>query len=253
MAKVRMHKDKRLAFSFMENYYQVYRRLSKEQKVQFMDKLLAIQFLEEDYKGVEFDNAMTDMAFHSILHHIQSTIDGYLVQARNSNMFIGAHIGGMIGGIKEEKEKEKEKEEEKEEEEEKSFSFMLKKDISYESTSLKYKEKLKAKCLLIDGNLSRYEDFIMSLETKGYKYKDFSKAYKMWDKEKAYKTYKPDNEPMLGADWYRVRLADNGIVAINSKTLEMKFGTVKIQANARKEEANNYRPNIDKLLKVKGF
>ncbi len=117
--KPKMHKDKRLAFNFMENYYQVYKRLSDKQKVIFMDALLEVQFLDIKIADVKFDNGMTDMAFHSILHHVQSTIDGYLVQARNNDMFIGVHRGGIIGGMGEEKEKEKETEKEEVQEKEK--------------------------------------------------------------------------------------------------------------------------------------
>ena len=109
----------------------------------------------------------------------------------------------------------------------KLFSFSLKRDTHYDNLSAEYKHKLKAKCLLIDGNIERYENFIQSLQSKAsYKYKDFSKVYIAWDKEKNYKDYEPIPEPKLGEDWYKV-FNGSKVYAINNKTYEIKEGRMK--------------------------
>jgi len=105
----------------------------------------------------------------------------------------------------------------------KEFSFTLSKKQSYDNLSDEYKKKLAAKCLLLDGNIDRYEEFVDALEAKGYQYKNFAKAYQSWDKERAYKDFKPTPEPRLGKDWVKVK-AKGYLMAINTKTLEVKRG-----------------------------
>ena len=126
----------------------------------------------------------------------------------------------------------------------KEFSFALRKKQSYDNLSAEYKEKLKAKCLLIDGSTSRYEDFITQLEAKGYQYKDFSKAYMAWDREKAYKDFTPEPEPALGEEWVKVRLSENEVVAINTETLEMKHGKIS-KHNKTAQDAQPQQSGID--------
>ena len=113
----------------------------------------------------------------------------------------------------------------------KEFSFSLGKETQYENLSQEYKTKLKAKCLLTDGNFGRYEDFITQLQAKGYKYKNFVMAYIAWDKEKAYKSFSPTPEPMLGDDWFKIPISHSEVIAINSKTLETKTGQVETSIN----------------------
>jgi len=108
---------------------------------------------------------------------------------------------------------------------EKEFNFTLTKKTTYEKLSRGYKDKLKAKCLLADGNLERYDAFVIQLEAKGYSFKNFFKAYLSWDKDMAYKDYSPIPEPQLGDNWYKVH-TKSGIIAINDKTLEMRWAKV---------------------------
>lgn len=73
--------------------------------------------------------------------------------------------------------------------------FTLSKLTSYDNLSATYKEKLEEflnkyiedlelKILNVNGNKKtlQYEDFILSLEAKGYKYKNFISAYKTWNR-----------------------------------------------------------------------
>lgn len=73
--------------------------------------------------------------------------------------------------------------------------FTLSKLTSYDNLSSIYKEKLEEflnkyiedlelKILNANGNKKtlQYEDFILSLEAKGYKYKNFISAYKTWNR-----------------------------------------------------------------------
>lgn len=128
----------------------------------------------------------------------------------------------------------------------KEFSFSLSKKQSYDNLSKEYKEKLKAKCLLIDGDISRYEDFVTQLEAKGYQYKDFSRAYMSWDKERKYKSYKPTQEPQLGEEWVRI-LGGNYAIAINTKTLEMKEGMVTNTNSEQKEQTTKREVKLNSV------
>jgi len=110
-----------------------------------------------------------------------------------------------------------------------AFSFSLKRETAYENLSREYKSKLYAKCLLISGSKQKTDDFILSLEAKGYKYKNFLSAFKKWHGitgNETHSNFSP--EPILGEEWVRVIHGDEAI-AINVKTLEMQTGKVKQQ------------------------
>ena len=61
------------------------------------------------------------------------------------------------------------------------FSFNLSQKTQYENLSQEYKDQLQKEIESLNGNLS-YDDFILSLEAKGYQYKNFLSAYKQWNK-----------------------------------------------------------------------
>ena len=105
--------------------------------------------------------------------------------------------------------------------------FSLSRATSYDNLSQEYKDKLKAKCLLADGNPDRYDDFITQLEAKGYKYKNFYKAYLAWDKEKRYKNFTPPPADALGEPWVEVYRGQTTVIAVNPKTLEIKHGVLR--------------------------
>jgi len=72
--------------------------------------------------------------------------------------------------------------------ENKQFSFSLTKETSYQNLSTIYKENLYNEIIKL-GEKIPYDNFILSLEAKGYKYKNFLSAYKHWCK-KDYNTTK---------------------------------------------------------------
>ena len=99
-----------------------------------------------------------------------------------------------------EKEKEKEKETDIEKREEKEYilekDFSLTKLTSYDNVSDKYKEKLEEfltkyiddlelKIMKVNSKKKtlQYDDFILALSAKGYKYKNFISAYKTWNRK----------------------------------------------------------------------
>ncbi len=134
----------------------------------------------------------------------------------------------------------------------KEFSFTLSKKSNFENLSKEYKKKLKAKCLLADGDHERYENFINTLEAKGYQYQNFYKAYLSWDKEKRYKTYKPVPEPLLGEGWYKV-ITNDGVIAINKDTLEMRIGVEKAEPKKPDKENKEFKiqtsqRNVENLI-----
>ena len=107
---------------------------------------------------------------------------------------------------------------------EKDFSFSLKRDTHFDNVNSEYKQKLKAKLLLLCGDEKMIENFFLSLEAKAsYKYKNFVITFKKWHRDL---NYTPLPEPQLGKGWFRV--STNGkFYAINEKTLEIKIGSVK--------------------------
>ena len=100
-----------------------------------------------------------------------------------------------------------------------SFSFNLKKLTTYNELSEEYKAKLIGKCLLADGDLERFQNFVKALQEKDYKYKDFYRAYLKWDREKKYKNFKPKK---IEGDWYEVCQINGERIAVNKKTLEIR-------------------------------
>jgi len=221
----------RSQFAFYKSFDDVYKDLNTKQKLEFIDTLLDVQFLRIKAEDVMFKDNILKHIWNAQKHSIQKSINGYLESQKNEKVkvpFLGIYDPLQIPseGVHQQ-EQEKEQEKEKEKEEVKPFSFSLKKETQYSNLSEEYKTKLKSKCLLTDGNITRYENFILSLETKNYKYKDFSKAYMSWDKERAYKDYVPTPEYSLGDDWFRVKVSKDEILAINAKTYETKIGTIK--------------------------
>ncbi len=107
-----------------------------------------------------------------------------------------------------------------------AFTFTLKKLTEYDNLSEEYKEKLFGACMLVDGKEDRYEDFIITLRSNGYKYKNFPLAYMNWDKERAYKQFTTEVETKLGKDWQRVLLGNGELLAVNTETYETKRGVI---------------------------
>lgn len=60
-----------------------------------------------------------------------------------------------------------------------TFSFSLSRLYSYSNVTKEYKERLKAKIESENKGIS-YQDFVMQLGAKDYKYKDFWLAYQSW-------------------------------------------------------------------------
>lgn len=108
-----------------------------------------------------------------------------------------------------------------------TYSFSLKKESTYDNLPQDYKDKLYGACLLIDGNLERYEEFIMTLRAKGYKYLNYPLTYMKWDKEKAYKNFVPADEPVLGDHWKKILVGNGEVIAVNEITYEVKEGNIR--------------------------
>ena len=131
----------------------------------------------------------------------------------------------------------------------KTFDFSLSRATSYDNLSKEYKEKLHAKCLLADGNVDRYDDFINQLEAKGYKYKNFYKAYLAWDKEKRYKAFNPPVPKTLGEPWREVYRGYEKLIAVNKETLEIRYGKI-VRETPKKEptKGNTYHRDVSALI-----
>ena len=200
------HRD---GFTFFKSYDDVVQNLNDKQFLQLMKTILDVQFLRVKYENVNFNDNILDLLWSSMKYNIGSQVDGYLANfSKNNNQFMGVYSetnGGLDGvhndPLQEEQEQEQEQEQEKVKEKEQSKEYLSEKDFtlskltSYDNLSTTYKEKLEEflsryiedlelKILNANGNKKtlQYEDFILSLEAKGYRYKNFISAYKTWNR-----------------------------------------------------------------------
>ena len=174
-----LHKKKRLGFSFLNSYYQIYQRLNNKQKILFMDKLLSIQFLESNIKDISFADNVVDLSFSSIEHSLSSTIEGYLSQARKHGAYIGAYEGGSIGAYIQEQEQVQEEEQEKEKEQ--YVKETLKRVTQYTNLPEDYKKEFWIYAFGLDGAYCM-ESMIDYCKAHGKGYKDYKSAYNNWVK-----------------------------------------------------------------------
>jgi len=77
-------------------------------------------------------------------------------------------------------------------EKEKYFTFTLTKKTSYSNLSALYKQQLEKEINTLQGNMS-FEYYVLQLEAKGYKYKNFLSAYKTWERKDKYPSPKQKN------------------------------------------------------------
>lgn len=200
------HRD---GFTFFKSYDDVMQNLNDKQFLQLMKTILDVQFLRVKYEKVKFNDSILDLLWSSMKYNISSQVDGYLANfSKNNNQFMGVYKesndpldgeGNDPWQEEQEQEQEQEKGKVKEKEQIKEYlsekDFTLSKLTSYDNLSATYKEKLEEflnryiedlelKILNANGNKKtlQYEDFILSLEAKGYKYKNFISAYKTWNR-----------------------------------------------------------------------
>lgn len=198
------HRD---GFTFFKSYDDVMQNLNDKQFLQLMKTILDVQFLRVKYEKVKFNDNILDLLWSSMKYNISSQVDGYLANfSKNNSQFMGVYKesndpldGEGNDPWQEEQEQEQEKGKVKEKEQIKEYlsekDFTLSKLTSYDNLSATYKEKLEEflnryiedlelKILNANGNKKtlQYEDFILSLEAKGYKYKNFISAYKTWNR-----------------------------------------------------------------------
>lgn len=199
------HRD---GFTFFKSYDDVMQNLNDKQFLLLMRTILDVQFLRVKYEKVKFNDNILDLLWSSMKYNISSQVDGYLANfSKNNSQFMGVYkesndpLDGE-GNDPWQEEQEQEQEQEKEQNilnlptnELTDKDFTLSKLTSYDNLSATYKEKLEEflnryiedlelKILNANGNKKtlQYEDFILSLEAKGYKYKNFISAYKTWNR-----------------------------------------------------------------------
>ena len=69
--------NKRKAFNFYRSFYDVYKELNEKQAKEFMDNLLAVEFLEKSIDDVVFKDKICSIVWSSIKHSIEAQIKGY--------------------------------------------------------------------------------------------------------------------------------------------------------------------------------
>lgn len=66
----------RAQVNFYKSYYDIYKKLNTRAKIEFMDVLLALQFLELRVDEVEFKNPVLSNIWESIKHSVAKSIKG---------------------------------------------------------------------------------------------------------------------------------------------------------------------------------
>ena len=69
--------NKRKAFNFYRSFYDVYKELNEKQAKEFMDNLLAVEFLEKSIDEVVFKDKICSIIWSSIKHSIEAQVKGY--------------------------------------------------------------------------------------------------------------------------------------------------------------------------------
>ena len=92
----------RKAFNFYNSYYQVYKSLNDKQKVEFMDCMLQVQFLEEKMENISFTDKMVGLLWTTQRHSIISQIAGYAhkkgIKTEDIGDLYATTEGGRQGG-----------------------------------------------------------------------------------------------------------------------------------------------------------
>ena len=86
----------RKAFNFYRSFYDVYRELNEKQAKEFMDNLLAVEFLEKSIDEVVFKDKICSIVWSSIKHSIDAQIKGYAhktgLSLENDTPTVGATV-----------------------------------------------------------------------------------------------------------------------------------------------------------------
>ena len=114
---------------------------------------------------------------NNLQHFIYPFIGCYDENTHTPPPYEGVQTPPLDGGLQQDKDKE----EVKEEEEGEGSSFTLKKECNISNVTKEYKDRLKVKIENESRNLT-YQDFIIGLGAKDYKYKNFWLAYLIWCK-----------------------------------------------------------------------
>lgn len=195
---------KRKAFNFYSSYDEAFEVLSEKNQIKLFKAIRDVQFFRIHINDIEFTETDLKFAWLIIKHSVESQVLGY---CRANKVDYNNTIKDTLGvSLEDTPLQEKEEEEVQEKEEEQNIlnlptneltdkDFTLSKLTSYDNLSATYKEKLEEflnryiedlelKILNANGNKKtlQYEDFILSLEAKGYKYKNFISAYKTWNR-----------------------------------------------------------------------
>lgn len=126
----------------------------------------------------------------------------------------------------------------------KDFTFALANKTQYENLTEEYKNKLFAFCLTFDGGVN-YENFILSLEANGYKYKNFKAAYAKWyikDKIENHETTTKDNIT------YKIVEHNGKAYAIDDFNNANEVTVRRIEHDERESIQEKQTRNVEKLI-----
>ena len=158
------------------SFYDVSKDLSEKQFYQFNMAIFKVMFFEEHIDNITFEDKTLSILWKSVKHSIQASVKGYCDKKNITYDDIFEPLSNPLNNPLTNNANEKEK---GNKEYIKEFSFTLLTLTTYEKLSLEYREKLKEEIEKLNLSLS-FIDFVNSLVSKGYKYKNFLMAYKKW-------------------------------------------------------------------------
>ena len=88
--------NKRKAFNFYRSFYDVYKELNEKQAKEFIDNLLAVEFLEKSIDDVVFKDKICSIVWSSIKHSVEAQIKGYAHKTGLSLENNDPTVGGTV-------------------------------------------------------------------------------------------------------------------------------------------------------------
>lgn len=104
--------NNRKAFNFYRSFYDVYKELNEKQAKEFMDNLLAVEFLEKSIDEVVFKDKICSIVWSSIKHSIEAQIKGYAHKTGFSLETDTPIVGGTVAPYQQGEEQGEEEEKE---------------------------------------------------------------------------------------------------------------------------------------------
>ena len=76
----------RKGFNFLLSYHRVYEKLqTDQQRADFVNAIMQVQFLKVKIEDISFEDLLLDMAFESVKHSLEASVEGYLNKVKEGD------------------------------------------------------------------------------------------------------------------------------------------------------------------------